>query len=263
MRKLTLFPLKCHFSDPKRGQRCALPSLKKKYPFSSFFFFFSFFVQASVPSRLVSALPLPPPQGNKCIAHYDICSPNTTRLPRYAHVCFSSPEPKAHRWAYSVGRHPSSVVRRPFVNIFKYLFRSHWASWNQILCGGSMGRVNESSFKRSWSHDQDATIPIYGKNLNKSSPEPKGRWPRNLVCSIQIPPSDDPVLTLTYFMAMSNSVPYAFVWENGKTMDFTETIDVYALKLATDDQRYKKFPLTSELCPLEAVCPCPGAIYMY
>ena len=32
---------------------------------------------------------------------------------------FSSPEPKAHRWAYSIGRHPSSVRRPSSVNIFK------------------------------------------------------------------------------------------------------------------------------------------------
>ena len=31
-------------------------------------------------------------------------------------------------------------------------------------------------------------------------------------------------------------VPYAFVWEKGKTMDFSETIVVYDLKLATDDR---------------------------
>ena len=37
-------------------------------------------------------------------------------------------------------------------------------------------------------------------------------------------PNDDPELTLTYFMARSNLVPYAFVWEEGKTMDFSETI---------------------------------------
>ena len=29
-----------------------------------------------------------------------------------------------------------------------------------------------------------ATMPVYGKNLKKSSPEPVGRFPRNLVCSI-------------------------------------------------------------------------------
>ena len=52
-------------------------------------------------------------------------------------------------------------------------------------------------------------------------------------------------------------VPYAFVWEKGKKMDFSETSVVYDLKLATDDQSDKKFPLTSKLCPLGAVCPLP------
>ena len=63
-------------------------------------------------------------------------------------------------------------------------------------------------------------------------------------------------------MARSNLVPYAFVWEKGKTMDFSETIVVYDLKLATDDRSNKEFLLTSKLCPLGAVCPCPGAIYI-
>ena len=40
-------------------------------------------------------------------------------------------------------------------------------------------------------------------------------------------------------------------------MDFLETIVVYDLKLATDDQSDKKFLLTSKLCPLGAVCPLP------
>ena len=47
-------------------------------------------------------------------------------------------------------------------------------------------------------------------------------------------------------------VPYACVWDKGKTMDFSETIVVYDLKLARDDQSDKKFLLT-----------CPGAIYVY
>ena len=81
--------------------------------------------------------------------------------------------------------------------------------------------------------------------------------PHRVLKYYQIPSNDDPVLTLTYFMARSNLVPYAFVWENGKTMDFTETIDVYDLKLATDDQSNKTFPLTSKLCPLGAVWPLP------
>ena len=46
----------------------------------------------------------------------------------------------------------------------------------------------------------------------------------------QIYSNDDPRLTLTYFMARSNLVPYAF-WEKGKTMDFSETIVVYDIKV--------------------------------
>ena len=40
-------------------------------------------------------------------------------------------------------------------------------------------------------------------------------------------------------------------------MDFSETIVVYDLKLATDAGSDKKFLLTSKLCPLGAVCPQP------
>ena len=39
--------------------------------------------------------------------------------------------------------------------------------------------------------------------------------------------NDDPELTLTYFTERSNLVLCAFVWEKGKTMDFSETIVVY------------------------------------
>ena len=82
----------------------------------------------------------------------------------------------------------------------------------------------------------------------------------------QVCSNDDPELTLTYFTARSNLVPYAFVWEKDKTMDFSETIVIYDLKLATDDQSDKKFLLTSKLCPLGLLhiyAPCPKATYMY
>ena len=46
-------------------------------------------------------------------------------------------------------------------------------------------------------------------------------------------------------------------------MEFSETIVVYDLKLATDDRSDKKILLTSKLCPLGAVCPLPqGYIYV-
>ena len=47
----------------------------------------------------------------------------------------------------------------------------------------------------------------------------------------QVCSNDDPGFTLTYFTARSNLVPYAFVWDRGKTMDFLETIVVYDVKV--------------------------------
>ena len=41
----------------------------------------------------------------------------------------------------------------------------------------------------------------------------------------------DTGLTLTYFTARSNMVLYAFVWETGKTMDISETVVVYNVKV--------------------------------
>ena len=74
----------------------------------------------------------------------------------------------------------------------------------------------------------------------------------------QVCSSDDPGLTLTYFTARSNVVPYAFVWEKGKIMDFSETIIVYDLKLATDDLSDKKFVYIKTLFPGGCMLPGPG-----
>ena len=47
----------------------------------------------------------------------------------------------------------------------------------------------------------------------------------------QVCSNGDPELTLTYFTPRSNLVPYAFVCEKGKTMDFSETVVVYDIKV--------------------------------
>ena len=54
--------------------------------------------------------------------------------------------------------------------------------------------------------------------------------------------NDDPGLTLTYFTARSNLVSYAFVLEKVKTMDFSENIVVYDIKVCRCSQlnEYKK-----------------------
>ena len=47
----------------------------------------------------------------------------------------------------------------------------------------------------------------------------------------QVCSNDKTVLTLTYFMARSNLVPYAFVWAKGKTMDFSKSFVVYDIEV--------------------------------
>ena len=73
----------------------------------------------------------------------------------------------------------------------------------------------------------------------------------------QICSNDDHVLTMTYFMARSNLVPYAFVWQKVKTMDFSETIVVYNMKVGRCSQlienmkpyEYQNSRLIIDLCP--------------
>ena len=76
-----------------------------------------------------------------------------------------------------------------------------------------------------------AAMPIYGKNSKKIF---FSRTKRLMTFILGLQHQvlkyyqvDDPGLTLTYFTAWSNLVPNAFIWEKGKTMDFSETIVVY------------------------------------
>ena len=60
---------------------------------------------------------------------------------------------------------------------------------------------------------------------------------QNLVLEYyQVCSNDDPGLTLTYFMARSNLVPYAFVWENGKKWIFQKLNLVYDIKVGRCSQ---------------------------
>ena len=71
-----------------------------------------------------------------------------------------------------------------------------------------LGRMGMKIYTNELGHITNmATMPIYGKNLKKStSPEAIGRWPWNLVCSIVYASTTkvtnyDPGLTLTYFIS--------------------------------------------------------------
>ena len=115
-------------------------------------------------------------------------------------------------------------------NIFKILFlRNSQADWCQIswdggtkVCSNGPGLMTKL-----------AAMPIYGKNIKKSSSlEPKGRWPWKSGTRVQ-PSMLKWVsgLTLAYFTVRSNFIPYACVWEEGKTMDFSATIVVFDIKV--------------------------------
>ena len=72
-----------------------------------------------------------------------------------------------------------------------------------------------------------AAMPIYGKNLKKiillgtkmllTLKIGMQHW---VLEYYQVRSNDVPGLTLTCLMPRSNLVPYAFIWENGKTMFF-------------------------------------------
>ena len=74
----------------------------------------------------------------------------------YAFLAHLSRRLRGELLVYQWLRRPSSVVRRPSVNIFKHLLLwNHWANWTQISYGDSLGWGNKRLFKCSWSHDQD------------------------------------------------------------------------------------------------------------
>ena len=83
-----------------------------------------------------------------------------------------------------------------------------------------------------------ADMAIYGKNLKKKffsgtklSITLKLNLHHWVLKYYQVCSNDNTVLTLTYFMARSNLVPYAFVREKGKTMDFSKSFVVYDVEV--------------------------------
>ena len=134
-------------------------------------------------------------------------------------------------WAYRIGRPLSSVVRRPSYVVVRrpsYVVVRHRPHSLNIFSSETTGpiKVKKIHMELLWDGGTKvcpnspghmtkmAAMPIYGKNLKKSSSlEPKDWWPWKLVCIIgyiQVCSNDDPGLTLTYFTARSNLVPYVF-----------------------------------------------------
>ena len=78
----------------------------------------------------------------------------------------------------------------------------------------------------------------------------------------QIYSNDDPGLTLTYFTARSNLVPYAFVWEKGKTIDFFRNYCRLWFETCNRWLKWQEVSVDIKTMPLGAVCPLPRG-YMH
>ena len=83
-----------------------------------------------------------------------------------------------------------------------------------------------------------AAMPIYGKNLKKSSPEPIDRWPWNLVCSIVYGSSTKVVQIMTLgwpwpILRQGQIWSHRLLYgKNWKLFFFLETIAALGLKVA-------------------------------
>ena len=107
-----------------------------------------------------------------------------------------------------------------------------------------------------------AAMSMDSKNLQKSSPEPKGRWPWYLVCSIGCSSTTKFVQMMTLgwpwpILQQGQIWSLMLLYRKKMKQWIFQKLVVCDLKLATDDLSDKKLLLKSKLCPLGAVCPLP------
>ena len=58
-------------------------------------------------------------------------------------------------WSLTVRRPSVRLSVRPFTICKHLLLLNHWANFNQISCGASLGHGTKILLKKIWSHDQD------------------------------------------------------------------------------------------------------------
>ena len=150
-------------------------------------------------------------------------------------LCATGPEPKARWWAYIICMPLPSIVRQYFQisSPLKALSRLKLNFTWSLLGMGERKFVQMVLIKWSiW-----PPCPYMVKTLKIVFSATKR--PMILKLSIQyqvlefyqVCSNDNPGLTWTYFTARSNLVSYPFVRENGITMDYSETIVGYDIKV--------------------------------
>ena len=110
---------------------------------------------------------------------------------------------------------------------------------------------------------------IYGINLKKifflGTKRPmtvKLGMPHWVLEYYQVCSNDDPGLTLTYLTARSNLVPYAFVRDKGKTIDFLENFVVYYLKQQQMIEVTRSFCWLQNFVPWGLYAPYPRYMHV-
>ena len=145
----------------------------------------------------------------------------------------SSPELKAHCWAYRIGRPLLSIVvhtlwtsfpQIPLAQSVQFHIELLWDGGTKV-CSNDLGHMTKMT-----------AMPICGKNLKKNffsrtkrSMTLKLRMQHRVHEYYHVCSNDDPGLTVTYFKSRSNLVPYAFAWE--KVKRFFRTIMVCDIKV--------------------------------
>ena len=92
----------------------------------------------------------------------------------------------------------------------------------------SLSKISEDTFLRDVSH--------MVKTFFSGTDRPVTLTLGNSIEYYQVCSGDASGLTLTYFMARSNLIPYAFIWKKVKIMDFSDTIVVYDIKVGRCSQ---------------------------
>ena len=108
-----------------------------------------------------------------------------------------------------------------------------------------------------------AAMPIYGKNLTKSSPEPKGWWLWNFVCNIGCSSATK------FIQMMTLGWPWPVLWPGqiwSLMLLYGKKVKQWIFQKLLSSMTWNEQPMTEvsrsfcwhqKLCPLGAVCPLP------
>ena len=160
----------------------------------------------------IYTIPQPPKEGvpKMCTSLYDAWFIGDLDI-------FSSPEPKAHLWAFSIGRHPLSIHPSTFSNISseatgsveaKFYMEPPWVGGMKIPSNGHGRRWPPCPY----------LVKTFKNLLLQNQPMIlKLDMQHKVLEYYQIPSNDDPRLTFDLFRERSTLLTYAFIREKAST----------------------------------------------